>query len=297
MANPEHDQIFRDALRKSDSSVSLAGLDLRKNSMGRSRLNDFDLSNSDFRDSDFEGAFLQNANLSKCNLARVNLPYGDLRNANLTKAKLIKATLRDAKLQSANLTGANLTDANLIRAQLEDACLIDANLTRTDFRGAKGITAAQLASAKNADKAVLDEQTLVALGLPVDLNTSRHGIQRKKPRKASADFLLEVKPSFGDLFLICGYEHPEFAATGDFGFEEIASLGIEQVDDYFAFCKDGDPVVWIFPLVRGNVVAHHPGPFDGFRVELDHGRKAFWGKCVSEIASRLTVPFKQILST
>lgn len=296
MANQEHDKIFYEALRTGDTNMSLAGLDLRKSLKSCARLNDFDMSRTDFRDSDLGGAHLRNANLSGCNLARVNMSYSDLRNGNLTGANLTRANLRDATMVAANLSNANLTDACLVKSRLEGACLIGADLTRTDLRGAKGLTSEQLGVAKNAEQAVLDERMRATLGLSAGLSEARHGIPRppSKRTKPFADFLFEVKPSFGDLFLMCGYDHPRFARTGEFGFENIASLGIEQFDDYFAICKDGDPVIWIYPLLNGQVMEHHPGPFDGIRVELARGRKTFWSKCVSRIAEKLTVPFEQV---
>jgi hypothetical protein len=77
-------------------------------------------------------------------------------------------------------------------------------------------------------------------------------------------------PGFGDLFLICGYENPNFPPSGNFNFHLLEYLQFSQVDDYFgvqSLSDEGDDVVvWLYPLVAGSVVDHHPGPFDGLRV-------------------------------
>jgi hypothetical protein len=83
----------------------------------------------------------------------------------------------------------------------------------------------------------------------------------------------ERRPAFGDLFQICGESHPRFPPTGDFGFERLSDLQFEQVDDYFgirALSDEGaDVPVWLYPLVGGKPVHHHPGPFDGVRLEYN----------------------------
>ena len=79
------------------------------------------------------------------------------------------------------------------------------------------------------------------------------------------------RPLFGDLFLICGYEHPKFPPSGAFAFDSLADLQFEQVDDYFgvrSLNDDGDDVpIWLAPLVNGVPTYHHPGPFDGVRLD------------------------------
>ena len=81
------------------------------------------------------------------------------------------------------------------------------------------------------------------------------------------------RPSFGDLYRVCGGIHPRFPPTGDFGFERLAALRFNQVDDYFgvqSLTGDGDDTpVGLFPLVGGAVVDHHSSPFDGLRLEYN----------------------------
>jgi hypothetical protein len=104
----------------------------------------------------------------------------------------------------------------------------------------------------------------------------------------------DPRPSFGDLFRILGDLHPRFPPTGAFGFERLAHLQFEQVDDYFgvrALTDEGDDVpVWLYPLVRGKPVYHHPGPFDGVRLEYsilrNPARRAdHFLRCVQEFAA------------
>lgn len=104
----------------------------------------------------------------------------------------------------------------------------------------------------------------------------------------------DPRPLFGDLFRICGDTHPRFPPTGEFGFDRLAELQFEQVDDYFgvrSLTDEGDDVpVWLFPLVGGEVVDHHHGPFDGVRLEYSvlrnpERRAEHFLRCVKEFAA------------
>ena len=81
------------------------------------------------------------------------------------------------------------------------------------------------------------------------------------------------RPVFGDLFLICGEIHPKFPPSGAFAFDSLAHLRFEQVDDYFgvrSLNEEGDDVlIWLYPLVDGEPVTHHVGPFDGIRIDYN----------------------------
>jgi hypothetical protein len=88
------------------------------------------------------------------------------------------------------------------------------------------------------------------------------------------DFIFEnEKPMFGDLFLICGYSHPNFPPSGNLGFGKLSSLNFSQVDDYFGLRnmkREGDDVIiWLYPLIGDKDVYHHPGPFTGLRLSYD----------------------------
>ena len=77
------------------------------------------------------------------------------------------------------------------------------------------------------------------------------------------------KPTFGDLFLICGYDNPNFPANSK-EFEKLSELKFEQVDDYFGIrnpTEIGDDVlVWLFPIINDEEVYHNEGPFDAIRI-------------------------------
>lgn len=86
----------------------------------------------------------------------------------------------------------------------------------------------------------------------------------------------EPRPTFGDLCTICGWEHPRFPPSGRLQLDQLADLGFDQVDDYFGIPNEtdvgDDPVVWLYPLVRGEPVFYHEGPFDG--IQLDYSSLA-----------------------
>ena len=84
---------------------------------------------------------------------------------------------------------------------------------------------------------------------------------------------ISEKPGFGDLFLICGYAHPDRPPSGKFQFEKLADLNFEQIDDYFGKrdtkTDASAEIVWFYPLVGDEYVYHHPGPFTGLRLSYN----------------------------
>jgi hypothetical protein len=104
----------------------------------------------------------------------------------------------------------------------------------------------------------------------------------------------DPQPSFGDLFRICGDTHRLFPPTGEFGFERLADLQFEQVGDYFgvrSLTDEGTDVpIWLYPVVDGEPVHHHAGPFDGVRLEYSVlrnpvRRAEHFLRCVHEFAA------------
>ena len=90
----------------------------------------------------------------------------------------------------------------------------------------------------------------------------------------SIDLLFEGQgPKFGDLFTICGSENPNFPPEGSVNFKQFEALQFSQIDDYFGVRTTsgvGDHVaVWLYPLVNGEIVDHHPGPFDALRISYN----------------------------
>ena len=71
-------------------------------------------------------------------------------------------------------------------------------------------------------------------------------------------------------------------------------MQFEQVDDYFgvrSLSDEGDDMpVRLLPLVGGEVVEHHPGPFDGVRLSYNvlrnpERRSEHFLRCVQEFAA------------
>ena len=108
----------------------------------------------------------------------------------------------------------------------------------------------------------------------------------------------DVRPAFGDLFAICGYENPNFPPTGTLKFDQFEDLQFSQIDDHFGvrtLSGEGDDVaLWLFPLVGGEVVDHHRGPFDGVRLTYNVlrnpiERSQHFIRTVSELSANLPV--------
>jgi hypothetical protein len=106
-------------------------------------------------------------------------------------------------------------------------------------------------------------------------------------------------PLFGDLFMICGFENPNFPPPGNYAFDTIEDLQFSQIDDYFGVESqddDGDDViVWLFPLVGGECVFHNPGPFEGLRLQYNVLRNPnrhvdHFLRCVSSVAALSSQP-------
>lgn len=106
----------------------------------------------------------------------------------------------------------------------------------------------------------------------------------------------EPGPTFGDIFLLCGTEHPAFPPSRRYKFDQLDDLQFSQVDDYFGVptqTGEGDDVaVWLYPIVDGDVVDHHPGPFTALRLEYNVLRNPLqrgehFLRCTERIASLL----------
>jgi uncharacterized protein YjbI with pentapeptide repeats len=296
MANSEHERRLRDAVRAKDSAADLSGCDLSGILFSSIRIAGAILRGADMRRAELSGGYFRGCDLREADCGKTKITTSDFRDANLAGVDLTAADWTGAVLTGANLSGADLSRAKLIKARLDGADLTGADLNGADLRGVLGLTAEQLASAKNGDKAILDERMLTSLGRSGDRKIARHGKPAGKvasPPQVDLMFM-EVKPCFGDVFLLCGFENSDFPPSGDYGFAELADLGIEQVDDYFALCVDGEPAVWLYPLVGGQVVEHHPGPYEGLRLAADDRRhKKLWSKCVARFETGLRIPVRR----
>jgi uncharacterized protein YjbI with pentapeptide repeats len=112
-----------------------------------------------------EGATLERSDLRDTNLQSVIFTDANLRGADLRNANLATANLKGAKLREANLRGADLSDARFDGAVLDHVVFDQANLDGAQFKGAMGLTPAQLKRARNWDKAIYDISLSRLLGL------------------------------------------------------------------------------------------------------------------------------------
>ncbi|MGC1686845.1 MAG: pentapeptide repeat-containing protein [Candidatus Acidiferrales bacterium] len=195
--------------------ANLQGSDLEKANLTRADLRETDLSyarmgNAILVDSRLGGANLFGADLRSASLAHANIEKADLRDANLSNANLKLADLQDAYLWSAQLPGAELQDADLshailIEANLQNSDLRGANLrgavlrgtdlsgadiAGADFHGASGLTATQICSSKEHERAQLDE----ALMPLVEAQCGQVQVQAEPQAQPQAEQEFEVQP-------------------------------------------------------------------------------------------------------
>lgn len=154
---------------------NLDGANLDRADFRESNLSYCSLADAILVDAQFQGAVLYGAHLTNASLERADFTKADLRSSYLDGADLQHADLQQAYFWSSKLRGANLRNAQLasaifIEADLHDADLRGAqlngtvlnstdftgtNLDGTDMRGALGLTAAQVCSAKSRNGAFL----------------------------------------------------------------------------------------------------------------------------------------------
>jgi uncharacterized protein YjbI with pentapeptide repeats len=158
--------------RSNLSSADLRRADLRGANLSHCKLDDAILA-----DARLDGASLYGSRLDGATLNRANLEKADMREAMLNHAHMDHADLQGTYLWSAvltgadlggaqfggailidaNLQGANLGGAQLGTAVLNNTVLAGASLEGADLRGALGLTAAQVCSAKSRRGAMMDD--------------------------------------------------------------------------------------------------------------------------------------------
>ena len=156
---------------------NLDGADLRRADLRAVNLSHSSLHDTILEDARLEGASLYTSRLDGAILIRTNLQKTDLRDAYMAGTHMDHADLRNAYLWSVTLTGADLGGAQLDGAILIDADLRGANLGGAQFagtvlnnanlsgtsldgasmRGAFGLTASQICSAKSRRGVMLDD--------------------------------------------------------------------------------------------------------------------------------------------
>jgi len=279
MANPEHELALYRASKGATSSTDLSNFDLSYARFTSAKLAEVVLRYANMRQADGSGAYLRNADLSHANLEKARLLLADLRNVKFISANLKSADLSSAFLQDADFSGANLSNCRLTKSHLAKANFNNATLTKTDFRGARELTPDQIRLAKDWKHAIFDQEMAHALGIIQEIETARFGAKKSKRSITNGEtFKIDIifsliRPTFGDLYRICGGDHPNFPPSGACDLSTLAPLGFEQTDDYFAICRDNHPVIWLYPLIRNVAVYHNVGPFDGVRIELTRKTK------------------------
>jgi len=162
-ANLDRSNLSGADLRRAD----LRGANLSHSKLEDAVLEDARLDGASLYASRLDGATLNRANFEKADLrgtfmGSAHMVHTDLQGAYLWSAVLASADLGGAQFGGAILIDADLRDANLGGAQLGTAVLNNTNLSGTslegaDLRGALGLTAAQVCSAKSRRGAVMDD--------------------------------------------------------------------------------------------------------------------------------------------
>ena len=124
--------------------INLSGVDLQG----------INLINGYFLNKYQDYANFSNTDMSNANLSDATLQGADFNGANLTSANLSDASLNSAYLQGANLSNANFTNTYLRHADLADANLSGANLYNANLAQVENLTASQIKSACNWEKAI-----------------------------------------------------------------------------------------------------------------------------------------------
>jgi len=130
------------------SAASLYGANLRHTNWLRA-----DLTRSDMRDTQMQQADFSLANLELTDFSGAKLPGAQFAGAQLKGTILLGADLRNAAMRGAVFTGAVLRDSIMDGAQLDGS----------DFRGALGLTAAQVCSSHGWPSAQFDADVLLAV--------------------------------------------------------------------------------------------------------------------------------------
>ncbi len=156
---------------------NLIGADLQRADLRGANLSHSKLEGALLADARLDGASLYGSRLEDATLNRANLEKADMREALLGRAHMDHADLQGAYLWSAvlagadlggaqfggailidaNLQGANLGGAQLGTSVLNNTVLSGTSLEGADLRGALGLTAAQVCSAKSRRGAMMDD--------------------------------------------------------------------------------------------------------------------------------------------
>jgi uncharacterized protein YjbI with pentapeptide repeats len=159
--------------------VNLYGADLSDADLRQANLQGANLNYANFSGARLEGVILQETKLQGVNLTGyhfdndnlqgINLSGAYLQNISFDRANLQGANLEEARLQKIRLGDANLKNANLSGARLDEVFFAGANFEGIHLINAKGLTRNELWKTANWIFAYFDKNSLVAFGLPLDL--------------------------------------------------------------------------------------------------------------------------------
>ncbi len=135
-------------------NVDLEGANLKDADLTLTDLKSANLQRVKLEGANLKGVRFQQANLQDANLQKADLGGTELQGANLQDANLQKAELRRTKLEGANLEGANLEKAELIFVDFKDVSFKGANLENALILSSQNLSAAQIKSACNWEKAI-----------------------------------------------------------------------------------------------------------------------------------------------
>ena len=120
--------------------------------------------------SNFYDASLSKIDFRETNLIDANLQKAYLEQAKFQKAHLYKANLKESKIKGANFQGADLEDTKfkdaIMCGDVFDQATSYEKYICANFIGAKNLTAEQVKSAKNWEKACYDPELRIKLNLP-----------------------------------------------------------------------------------------------------------------------------------
>ncbi len=167
---------------KNLKSYQLENVDLQEANLKGADLTLTDLNNANLKGVRLQGAKLkgvrfQGANLESANLQKADLGGTELQGANLEAANLTSAKLRRTKLEGANLEGANLTSAELVFVDFKNASFKGANLKNAMLLSSQNLTASQIKSACNWEKAIYR------------FDLEAEGIESKVDQEANEEFI------------------------------------------------------------------------------------------------------------
>ncbi|MBW2995664.1 pentapeptide repeat-containing protein [Candidatus Woesearchaeota archaeon] len=149
----ERMELERDYIKFTGAKLDLSKADLSEADLRKMSLIGADLSEAWLRKADLSEAWIMGADLSGAYLKGANLREAKLWKTFLFRADLRRAYCSGADFMEADLSEADLSGAIFVKANFDKAKLNEADLSGANLKDVKNLTAKQLRSAKNWDKA------------------------------------------------------------------------------------------------------------------------------------------------